>query len=75
MGRVPGRVLLAGRPDEDEEELEEIVLWARRMRGPGAAGSVRRWRMGRAHPSRMYFSFVPFIRHFPLSHHYGEVMG
>ena len=28
VGRMPGRVLLAGGLDVDEEELEEVVLWA-----------------------------------------------
>ena len=25
---MPGRVLLAGGPDSDEEEMEELELWA-----------------------------------------------
>ena len=28
VGRMPGRVLLAGGPDLDEEEMEEVELWA-----------------------------------------------
>ena len=28
VGRVPGRILLVGGPDVDEEGLEEMVLWA-----------------------------------------------
>ena len=36
MGRMPGRVLLAGGPDLDEDKVEEVELWA--PRGGGGAG-------------------------------------
>ena len=35
---MPGRVLLARGPDEDEEELERIVLWAPEDEGAGSSG-------------------------------------
>ena len=28
VGRIPGRVLLAGEPDLEEDEMEEVGLWA-----------------------------------------------
>ena len=39
-GRIPSRILLAGRPDVDEEELEEVALWApEEEEGPGISES------------------------------------
>ena len=51
MGKMPGRVLMAGGPDLEEDDLKESSLWVQSL--------VRvRKRMGLAHPSRLYFSFV-----------------
>ena len=36
-GRMPGRVFLAGGPDVDESELEEILLWAPEEEGAGSS--------------------------------------
>ena len=38
MGRIPGRVFLAGGPDFDESGLKEIVLWAPEEEGAGSSG-------------------------------------
>ena len=35
VGRMPGRVIFAGGPDVDENDLEEIVMWAPEEEGAG----------------------------------------
>ena len=56
VGKMPGRVLLAGGPDAEEDEMEEITLWAPVEEEEGTeVSSVRRRarrRMGQARPSR-----------------------
>ena len=49
VGRMPGRVLLAGWPDVDEEEMEGVELWApEEAEGPGISESSEERRMGQA---------------------------
>ena len=67
VGWMPGRVLLAGGPDVDEEEMDEVVLWAPEEE-EGTRISESEGGMGQAHPSSMLsplFSFVfPFASFF-----------
>ena len=59
VGKMPGRVLLAGGPSSEEEELEGFSLL---VSGEEVETEVRaETRMGRALPSRMY----PFLVSFP----------
>ena len=62
VGRMPSQIVLVGGPSVDEDELEEIELWAPvERRGPRSVRKVRR-RTDRVRPSRMYLSFVfPFV--------------
>ena len=60
VGKMPGRVLLAGGPDLEEEDLERRSLQV--LGEEGEQGRVRaRKRMDRAHPLRMYLSYVLFL--------------
>ena len=38
VGRMPGRVFLAGGPDVDENDLREVELWAPEKEGAGRSG-------------------------------------
>lgn len=55
VGRIPGRVLLEGGPDLNEDEIEEVELWAREEE---EGSDISESRMGLAHPTSLCLSFV-----------------
>lgn len=55
VGRISGRVLLAGGPDLNEDEIEEVELWAREKE---EGSDISESRMGLAHPTSLCLSFV-----------------
>ena len=69
-GEMPGRILMAGGPDLDEEELEEVSLRVQEEE-EGAGLSKEEDGMTQVHPPSLCLSFVfclfvlPFL--FPLS--------
>lgn len=62
VGRMPGRVFLAGRPDVEEDDLEEMELWAPEEEGARSSGVSEEEEAGFDPPSRMHLSFfLPFV--------------
>ena len=41
VSRMPGRVLLAGAPDVNEDDLDEIVLWAPEEKETGSGEEIK----------------------------------
>ena len=67
MGWIPGRVPLAGGPDVNESELEEVVLWAPEEEAAGSSGVSEEEEEGPGPSPRMYLSLVsPLVFSFAL---------
>ena len=78
VGKMPGRILLAGGPDLEEEELETFPYRWQERRKKGLRSVRARKRMGQALPSKLYFSFCfSFVTAHSSGHSFGarRVMG
>ena len=58
VGKMPGRILLAGGPDLEEEEIETFSLQVLGEEGGRSEVSSSEEEEGLSPPSSLYFSFV-----------------